>query len=109
MKFKCLPLSVFWHSMVCSNYSKRCSIVTFNSHAQTEPIVGDLPSFLPGQRAGKGACDVTGRDPSPNLSIIRYNYLDQINSIYPKNIDFKQIFKNYYNGNLLSGFLILCL
>ena len=59
-----LPLSVFWPSMVCSKYSKRCFIVTFDSHAQTEPIVGELlPSLLPGQRAGKGGCDVTGRDP----------------------------------------------
>ena len=33
MKFYFLPLSVFWHSMVFSNFSKRCFIVIFNSHA----------------------------------------------------------------------------
>ena len=61
VKFKCLPMSVFWHSMVCSNYGKSCFIVTFN-----KPIVGELlPSLLPGQRAGKGGCDVTSRDPKP--------------------------------------------
>ena len=50
--------------MVCSNYSKSCFIVISNSHAQAEPIVEELlPSLLPGQRAGKGGCDVTGRDP----------------------------------------------
>ena len=52
--------------MVCSYYSQRCFIVIFNAHAQTEPIVGEcleLPSLLPSKRAGKGVCDITGRDP----------------------------------------------
>ena len=50
--------------MVCTYNSKRCFIVIFNSHAKTEPIVGELlPLLLLSQRAGKGACDVTGRDP----------------------------------------------
>ena len=50
--------------MVCSYTSKRCFIVIFNSHAKAESIVGErLPSLSPSQRAGKGACDVTGRDP----------------------------------------------
>ena len=50
--------------MVCSYNSKRCFIVIFNSHAKTEPIVGELlPSLLLSQRTGKGACDVAGRDP----------------------------------------------
>ena len=50
--------------MVCSYNSKRYFIVIFNSHAKTEPIVGELlPSLLLSQRAGKGAWDVTGRDP----------------------------------------------
>ena len=41
-----------------------CFIVIFNSLAYTEPIGGKLlPSPLPSQRARKGACDVTGRDP----------------------------------------------
>ena len=50
--------------MVCSYNNKRYFIVIFNSHAKTESIVGELlPSFLPGQRAGKGASDIIGRDP----------------------------------------------
>ena len=62
MKFRFLLLSVLGHSIVCSDTSKRCFIVISNSHAKTEPIARELlPSFLPSQRAGKGACDVTGR------------------------------------------------
>ena len=64
MKFEILLWSVFWHSIVYSNNSKRCFIVIFDSHALTEQIVGELTTSLsPFQRAGKGACDVTGRDP----------------------------------------------
>ena len=50
--------------MVCSYNSKRCLIVIFISHVKTERVVGELlPLPLPSQRAWKGACDVTGRDP----------------------------------------------
>ena len=50
--------------MVCSKNSKICFIAIHNSHAQTEPIVGELlPPLLPSQKARKGACDITGRDP----------------------------------------------
>ena len=64
MKFKILLLSVFWHSIVYSNNSKRCFNVLYDYHALTEPIVGELTTpLLPSQRAGGGACDVTGRDP----------------------------------------------
>ena len=50
--------------MVCSDSSKICFIVIFNVHAYADPIVGELiPPLLPSQRAGKGACDNTGRDP----------------------------------------------
>ena len=64
MKFKIVLLSVFWHSIVYSNNSKRCFIVLFDSHALTEPIVGELTTpLLPSHRAGKGAWVVTGRDP----------------------------------------------
>ena len=59
--------------MVCSYNSKRCFIVIFNSQAYIEPIVGKpLPLLLPSQRAGKGACDITGRGPNPNLLAILY-------------------------------------
>ena len=64
MKFKILPLLVAGHFMVCSNNSKICFIAIHNSHTQTEPIVGEpLPPLLPSQKARKGACDITGRDP----------------------------------------------
>ena len=64
MKFQFLLFTVLGDSMVCSYNRKRYFIVIFNSHAKTELIVGELlPSLLLGQRAGKGACDVTGRDP----------------------------------------------
>ena len=66
MKFRFLLLSVLGHSMVCFDNSKSCFIVIFYSHSYTEPIAGELlPSLLHSQRAGKGACDVTGRDPKP--------------------------------------------
>ena len=50
--------------MISSYSSKICFIVIFNYPALAEPVVGELlPSLLPSQRAGKGACDVRGRDP----------------------------------------------
>ena len=62
MKFYFLIMSVLGHSMTCSDNSKRCFIVISNSNVQTEPIVGELlPPLLPSQKAGIGACDVTGR------------------------------------------------
>ena len=64
MKFRFLLLTVLGHSLVCSYKSKRCFIVIFNPHTQTEPIKGELlPPLLPNQMAGKVACDITGRDP----------------------------------------------
>ena len=56
--------------MVCSDNSKICFIVIFNYYASTEPIAGELlPLLLPSQRVGKGACDVTGRDPKSGTSL----------------------------------------
>ena len=64
MKFRFLLLAVLGHSIVCSYNSKRYFTVIFNSHAWTETIKGEpLPPLLPSQKAGKEACDVTGRDP----------------------------------------------
>ena len=64
MKFRFLLLAVLGHCMVCSYNSKRYFIVILISHAYTETIKGEpLPLLLPSQKAGKEACDVTGRDP----------------------------------------------
>ena len=50
--------------MVSSSNCESCFVVISNAHAYTEPTVGELiPPLLPSQRAGKGACDITGRDP----------------------------------------------
>ena len=86
--------------MVCSNNSIICFIAIFNSHALTKPIVEELiPSPIPSQRAGKGACDVTCRDPKSEFISNTIIFLNQINSIYHKTISFKQIFGKYHNGN----------
>ena len=84
--------------MVCSDNNKICFIVKVNYYASTEPIAGELlPPLLPNQRAGKGLCDVTGRDPESlyihNTALFFY----QINSIQPKIIGFKQIVGHYHN------------
>ena len=64
MKFECLSLSVFRHFILCYNNCKRCFIVISNSCACTEQIVCEVLSpLLQSHRAGKGDCDVTGRDP----------------------------------------------
>ena len=44
------------------NGSKGHLIMIFDHSVHTEPIVIEsLPLVLPGQKAGKGDCDVTGR------------------------------------------------
>ena len=98
MKFLFLILTVIGHSMLCNYNSKLCLIVTFNSRVYTEPIIGELiPPLLPSQRAGKGACDITGRDPKSSLISNTVFLLAHMNSIYSKNIGFKQIFRHDHN------------
>ena len=88
--------------MVCSDNIKICFIVIFNYYALTDPIVGELlPLFSHSQRDGKGACDVTGRYPKSLLIINTALYFNQINSIQPKTIGFKQIVGHYHNGSPL--------
>ena len=86
--------------MVCSDNNKICFIVIFNYYASTEPIAGELlPPLLPSQMAGKGACDVTGRDPKSLFIINTALFINQISSIQPKTIGFKQIVGHYHNVN----------
>ena len=74
--------------MVCSYNSKRCFIVISNS-------------LLLSQRAGKGACDVTGRDPKSLIISNNVLFCYHMNSIHPKTISFKQIFRHYHNVSSL--------
>ena len=84
--------------MVCSDNSKICFIVIFDYYALTELIARELlPSLLPSQRVGEGACDVTGRDPKSLFIINTALFFNQINSIQPKTIGFKQIVGHYHN------------
>ena len=81
-----------------SDNSKICFIVIFDYYALTEPIARELlPSLLPNQRAGEGACDVTGRDRKYLFIIDTAFFLNQLNSIQPKTIVFKQIVGHYHN------------
>ena len=70
--------------MACSDNCKLCFMVIFSFPACTEPIVGEpLSLLLPSQKAGKGACDVTGRVHKSYFIIHTLFFLDKINSIYP--------------------------
>ena len=65
--------------MVCSDNSTICFIVIFDYYALTELIARELlPSLLPIQRVGEGACDVTGRDPKSLFIINTALFFNQI-------------------------------
>ena len=69
-------------------------------------IVEPLPPLLPSLNAGKEACDVTGRDPKSLFISNTVFFLEHIDSIYPKTISFKQIFRHDHNETICKGFLL---
>ena len=71
MKLKFSLFSVLGQSMTCYNNSKICFIMLFNSHAYTEPIVGD-PLLQPKIVRWLGKEPVTSQAgfPNPYLSLI---------------------------------------